>query len=176
MQYLLTRVKQLEDYARDLSKEISNLPPDADLQVDLKEDLITLIMSEKNYPAKAEQFQDWPLIALKAELKRIERIKNDPGMRRTTPNLSIFSKKIDDLTLEYKRKRAELVAAEYGTTRQIARWSKQNIDQTYRRLEELRKKDPTATKKPVYKTTDKPKQQVFTSEPLFTSSDTFALN
>ncbi|MFS7954157.1 hypothetical protein Hanom_Chr07g00626961 [Helianthus anomalus] len=32
MQFLLTKVKQLEDYARDLSKEMSNLPPEANLQ------------------------------------------------------------------------------------------------------------------------------------------------
>ncbi|MFS7967832.1 hypothetical protein Hanom_Chr09g00790371 [Helianthus anomalus] len=66
MQFLLTKVKQLEDYASDMSKKMSNLPPDADLQVDLRKDLIELIMSENFYPAKAEKFQDLPLVALKA--------------------------------------------------------------------------------------------------------------
>ena len=47
----------MEDYARDLSKEMSNLPPEPGLQKDLRKDILALIMSEKFYPAKEEQFQ-----------------------------------------------------------------------------------------------------------------------
>ncbi|MFS7935120.1 hypothetical protein Hanom_Chr05g00399751 [Helianthus anomalus] len=180
MQFLLTKVKQLEDYARDLSKEMSNLPPEVGLQKDPRQDLLALIMSEKFYPAKVEQFQNWPLVALKTELNRIERINRDLGMKRSAPNWSKYNKKIADLTLEYKRKRGELVAAQYGTARQISKWSRQYIDQTYNKLEELRRTDPTAPKKPAYKDkkADDPKQQDLSLKTLFTSSDTstIALN
>ncbi|MFS7905615.1 hypothetical protein Hanom_Chr01g00049741 [Helianthus anomalus] len=93
MQFLLTKVKQLEDYARDLSKEMSNLPPEADLQQEMRKDL-ALITREKFYLAKAEQFRDWPLIALKHEATRIERIKNDPGMKRSAPNWSKYKRQL----------------------------------------------------------------------------------
>ncbi|XP_035840309.1 uncharacterized protein PB18E9.04c-like [Helianthus annuus] len=86
MQFLLTKVRQMEDYARDLSKEMSNLPPEADLQKEMRKDYLAFIMKEKFYPAKEEQFSEWPLIALKHEVNRIERIKNDPGMKRSAPN------------------------------------------------------------------------------------------
>ncbi|MFS8018817.1 hypothetical protein Hanom_Chr15g01396521 [Helianthus anomalus] len=75
MQIALSKVKKLEDYARDLSKEMSNLPPNADLQKEMREDLLELIMRDKFYPTKAEQFKVWPLIALKAEANRIERVR-----------------------------------------------------------------------------------------------------
>ncbi|MFS7906118.1 hypothetical protein Hanom_Chr01g00055561 [Helianthus anomalus] len=47
MQLLLSKVKKLEDYARDLSKEMSNLPPNADLQKEMGKDLLELIMRYK---------------------------------------------------------------------------------------------------------------------------------
>ncbi|MFS7911863.1 hypothetical protein Hanom_Chr02g00123101 [Helianthus anomalus] len=86
MQFLLTKVKQLEDYARDLSKEMSNLLPEANLQKEMRKDLLELILREKFYTAKVEQFNDWPLIILKSEANRIKRIKNDPGMIRSALN------------------------------------------------------------------------------------------
>ncbi|XP_022032353.1 probable RNA-binding protein EIF1AD [Helianthus annuus] len=151
---------------------MSNLPPEANLQEDLKEDIIKLILSEKFYPATAEKFQDWPLVALKTELNRIERIKRDPGMKRSAPNWSKYKKKIDDLTLEYKRKKQELVDAKVGTAKAISKWTRQYTDEAYERLRKRRETDPKLPKKPDYKTTAKPKQQAHTSEPLFTSSDT----
>ncbi|MFS8007197.1 hypothetical protein Hanom_Chr14g01258111 [Helianthus anomalus] len=72
MQFLLIKFKQLEDFARDLSKEMSNLPPEVDLQQEMRKDLLALIMREKFYHAKVEQFQDWPLIALKHEANIIK--------------------------------------------------------------------------------------------------------
>ncbi|MFS7969784.1 hypothetical protein Hanom_Chr09g00813261 [Helianthus anomalus] len=39
MQLLLSKVKKLEDYARDLSKEMSDLPPNTDLQKEMRKDL-----------------------------------------------------------------------------------------------------------------------------------------
>ncbi|MFS8033868.1 hypothetical protein Hanom_Chr17g01574591 [Helianthus anomalus] len=82
-------------------------------------------------------------------------------------------KKVDvDEALRYKRKRATFVAANYGTARAIARWSKQNIDQTYKKLEELRKVDPTVPRKLVYndETNVRP-QHTLPSKKLFSSAD-----
>ncbi|MFS8020101.1 hypothetical protein Hanom_Chr15g01411581 [Helianthus anomalus] len=67
MQHGLSKVRKLEDFARDLSKEMSNLPPNVDHQRKLRKDLLELIMSDKPYPAKEHQFKDWPLTALKEE-------------------------------------------------------------------------------------------------------------
>ncbi|MFS7913288.1 hypothetical protein Hanom_Chr02g00140091 [Helianthus anomalus] len=160
MQHGLSKVKKLEDYARDLTKEMSNLPPNVDLQKKLRKDLLELIMRDKFYPAKVEQFNDWPLIVLKAEINRIERVKNDPKMKRSARNWSKFKKFSAELTLEYKRKRAELVAAKYRSAKAISKWSRQYIDQTYKKLEKLRETDPTTPKKSAYKskTTNEPKQ------------------
>ena len=44
----------------------------------------------------------------------------------------------------------ELVAADFGTKRQIARWKEDMVRSTYKRLEELRKKDPKVPQKPDY--------------------------
>ncbi|MFS7960336.1 hypothetical protein Hanom_Chr08g00702031 [Helianthus anomalus] len=78
MQHGLSKVNNLEDYARDLSKEMSNLPLNDDLQKKLRKDLLEIIMRDKFYPAKVDQLKDWPLITLKAEINRNERVKNDP--------------------------------------------------------------------------------------------------
>ncbi|MFS7954386.1 hypothetical protein Hanom_Chr07g00629661 [Helianthus anomalus] len=122
MQHGLSKVMKLEHYARDLSKEMSNLPPNVDLQKKLRKDLLELIMRDKFYPAKVKQFKDWPLIALKAEINRIERVKIDPQMKRSTPDWNKYKKAIAELTLEYKRKKAELVAAKYGLAKTISKW------------------------------------------------------
>ncbi|MFS7929448.1 hypothetical protein Hanom_Chr04g00332661 [Helianthus anomalus] len=174
MQFLLTKVKQLEYYARDLSKEMSNRPPEPDLQTEMRKDLLELIMREKFYPAKVEQFKDWPLMALKSEVNRIERIKNDPGMKKSAPNWSKYKKAIADLALEYKRKKQELVAAKVGTAKAIAKWSRQYTDMAYERLERRRETDPTVPKKPTYKDkkADDPQQQALSLKTLFTSSNT----
>ncbi|MFS7946987.1 hypothetical protein Hanom_Chr06g00542721 [Helianthus anomalus] len=159
---------------------MSNLPPNADLQKKLRKDLLELIMSEKFYPTKVEQFKDWPLIALKAEVNRIEKIKNDPQMKRSAPDWNKYKKTIADLTLEYKRKKAELVAANYGSAKTISKWLRQYTDLVYEKLEKQRETDPTIPKKPAYKNKkpDEPQQQILSLKTLFTSSDTsiIALN
>ncbi|MFS7919214.1 hypothetical protein Hanom_Chr03g00210141 [Helianthus anomalus] len=44
----------------------------------------------------------------------------------------------------------ELVAADFGTKRQVVRWKEDMVRSTYKRLEELRKKDPKIPQKPDY--------------------------
>ncbi|MFS8024553.1 hypothetical protein Hanom_Chr16g01464601 [Helianthus anomalus] len=44
----------------------------------------------------------------------------------------------------------EQVAADFGTKRHVARWKEDMVRSTYKRLEELRKKDPKIPQKLVY--------------------------
>ncbi|KAJ0587462.1 hypothetical protein HanIR_Chr04g0163481 [Helianthus annuus] len=172
MQHGLSKVRKLEDFARDLSESMSDLPPNTELQKTLRDDFLNIIMDTKPYKAYRSDFRDWPLETLKEEVDGIELMKKDPHMKKSAPNWKKYKKVDVDEALWYKRKSAELVAANYRTARSIARWSKQNIDLTYKKLEELRKTDPTLPKKPVYddETLDRP-QQNLSSKKLFTSSN-----
>ncbi|MFS7967226.1 hypothetical protein Hanom_Chr09g00783291 [Helianthus anomalus] len=44
----------------------------------------------------------------------------------------------------------ELIGANYGSRNQVTRWTEVKVLETYKRLEERRKKDPTVPKKPDY--------------------------
>ena len=44
----------------------------------------------------------------------------------------------------------ELIVAEYGSRNSVSKWGEARVRATYKRLEELRKKDPTAPQKPDY--------------------------
>ena len=44
----------------------------------------------------------------------------------------------------------ELIVAEYGSRNYVSKWGEARVRATYKRLEELRKKDPTAPQKPDY--------------------------
>ncbi|MFS7913879.1 hypothetical protein Hanom_Chr02g00146921 [Helianthus anomalus] len=129
-------------------------------------------MRDKPYKAYGSHFKVWSLEDLKEEVSIIEMMNKDPKMKKYAPNLNKYKKVDVDEALRYKRKRAKLVATNYGTTRSIARWTKQDVDLTYKKLEELRKTDPTLPMKPVYddETTDRPRQ-TRSSKKLFSSSD-----
>ncbi|MFS7997330.1 hypothetical protein Hanom_Chr12g01140481 [Helianthus anomalus] len=47
MQHGLSKVRKLEDFARDLSKKISNQPPNAEIQKTLRDDFLNIIMDTK---------------------------------------------------------------------------------------------------------------------------------
>ncbi|MFS7954485.1 hypothetical protein Hanom_Chr07g00631051 [Helianthus anomalus] len=151
---------------------MSELPPNVVLQKELRIDYLDIIMRDKPNKAYRSHFKDWSFEDLKKEVNRIEMMNKDPKMKKSAPNWNKHKKVDVDEALRYKRKRAELVAANYGTARSIARWSKQDVYQTYKRLEELRKTNPTLPKKPVYdaETTNRP-QQTHSSKKLFSSSD-----
>ncbi|MFS7997767.1 hypothetical protein Hanom_Chr12g01145821 [Helianthus anomalus] len=150
---------------------MSKLPPNACLQEEYRADYLDLIMKTKPYKANKSQFKYWHLDALKEEINKIEMMNNDPQMMKFSPNWNKFKKVDVDDALRYKRKRAELVTEGYGSARSIARWSKQNVDETYRKLEELRKKYPKVPQKPVYTetTADRP-QQTHATKNLFSLS------
>ncbi|MFS8024560.1 hypothetical protein Hanom_Chr16g01464671 [Helianthus anomalus] len=147
------------------------LPPTADLQKKLRIDYLDTIMKDKPYKANQSQFKDWFVEALKEEVNIIEMMKKDPQMKKSAPNWNKYKTVDVDDALRCKRKRAELVAAGYRPARSIARWSKENVDETYRKLEKLRKTDPTVPQKPAYieTTADRP-QQTHAIQKLFSSS------
>ena len=172
MQHWLGEVKKLEDFARDLSKNMSNLSPNAELQKTLRNDFLNTIMETKPYEAYMSDFKDWPLEALNEEVNRIEKMNKDPQMPKSAPNWKQYKKVEVDEVLKYKRMKAELVAAKVGTARQIGKWTKQSIDLAYSRLEERRKTDSSLPKKPVYKDeTTVIRRQTVTSKKLSSSAD-----
>src|ERR1043165_3273913 len=75
--------------------------------------------------------------------------------------------------LKFKRMRQEIVAAKYGEMKSITRWSELRLVETYKKLEENRKKDPTLPRKPVY--SDEPlmkrPQRAFTLDSLLDNYD-----
>ncbi|MFS7987377.1 hypothetical protein Hanom_Chr11g01021811 [Helianthus anomalus] len=106
-------------------------------------------------------------------------MNNDPLVKKTAPNWK-KSKQVDpDDALRFKRMRAELVAADYGSARSIARWSKLNVEKTDQKLEEVRKKDSIVFQKLVYHetTTGRPQQTyAFKKFSLSSALPTNALN
>ncbi|MFS8025314.1 hypothetical protein Hanom_Chr16g01473511 [Helianthus anomalus] len=128
LEFYLTKVKQIEEFAQELEKE------KADQKKELREQLLAYIMKEKFYPAEEQQFKEWPLVALKHEAERIQKIKNDPTKKKNAPNWSKYKKLIADLTAEYKRKKKELVEAKMDTAEAISKWSRQQTDEAYERL------------------------------------------
>ena len=78
MQHWLGEVKKLEDFARDLSKNMSNLSPNAELQKTLRNDFLNTIMETKPYEAYMSDFEDWPFEALNDEVNRIEKMNKHP--------------------------------------------------------------------------------------------------
>ncbi|MFS8026241.1 hypothetical protein Hanom_Chr16g01484511 [Helianthus anomalus] len=116
-------------------------------------------MKYKPYKANRSQFKDWFVDALKKEIDRIAKMNIDPLIKKTTPNWK-KSKQVDqDDALRFKRMIEKLVDANYESARSITRWPKQNVEETYRKLEELRKKDPNVPQKPIYPETTAGKPQ-----------------
>ncbi|KAJ0532426.1 hypothetical protein HanIR_Chr09g0396681 [Helianthus annuus] len=151
---------------------MSNLSPNAELQNTLRNDFLNIIMDTKPYEAYRSDFKDWPLEALKEEVNRTEKMNKDHQMQKSAPNWKQYKKVEVDEVLKYKRMRAELVAAKYGTAIQIGKWSRQYTDQAYNKLEERRKTDPSLPKNPVYKDeTTVRRRQTTTSKKLFSSTD-----
>ncbi|KAJ0886827.1 hypothetical protein HanRHA438_Chr09g0383821 [Helianthus annuus] len=116
LDFFLTKVKQIEEFAQELNKE------KAEQRKKLRKQYLAYIMKEKFYPAEEKQFEGWPIVALKHEADRIDRIKNDPTKKKNAPNWSKYKKLIADLTAEYKGKKKELVDAKMDTAEAISKW------------------------------------------------------
>ncbi|MFS7955627.1 hypothetical protein Hanom_Chr07g00644841 [Helianthus anomalus] len=67
----LSKVRKLEDFAKDLSKSMSERPINPELEKEQREDYVEHIMRHTPYKATRAQFKDWLLDALKEEIERI---------------------------------------------------------------------------------------------------------
>ncbi|MFS7939121.1 hypothetical protein Hanom_Chr05g00447991 [Helianthus anomalus] len=159
----LSKVSKLEEFAKDLSKSISEKPITAGLDNELREDYIEHVIAHKPYKETRAQFKDWSSDALKKKIERITKMLNDTSVKPNPPNWKKGKQVNPDKALKLKRMRAELVAASYGTARSISRWSEDKIVETYKRLEQLRAKDPTVPQNPAYPPTATIPQQTKTS-------------
>ncbi|MFS7998240.1 hypothetical protein Hanom_Chr12g01151381 [Helianthus anomalus] len=167
----LRKVRKLEDFAKDLRKSMSERPIIVELDKELRDEYIEHIMKHKPYKATRAQCKDHSSDALREEIERITKMVNDPSIRPTPPNWK-KGKQVDPVeALKHKRIRVVLVVADYGSAGSITKLSKLNIVETYKKLEELRAKDPNVPQKPVYlTTTDGMPQQTLTSKKLLSSS------
>ncbi|MFS7917818.1 hypothetical protein Hanom_Chr03g00193661 [Helianthus anomalus] len=82
----LSKVSKIEDYAKDLSKSMSDKPINVELDKELKQDYIKHIMTHKPYKATRAQFKDWSSDALKEEIERIKKMLNAPSQKPTPPD------------------------------------------------------------------------------------------
>ena len=98
-------------------------------------------------------------------------MNNDPLVKPTQSNWKKAKTVDSDEVLKFKRMRAELVAADYGPVRSIARWSKLKIVETYKKLEELRAEESNVLQNPVYPTTAALSPKIGTPKNLLSSSD-----
>ncbi|MFS7979731.1 hypothetical protein Hanom_Chr10g00931141 [Helianthus anomalus] len=74
----------------------------------------------------------------------------DSTIKPTPQVWSQYKKNLPKSTLKLKRMKEELITANYGSRNQIARWKEIKVIDTYKKLEERRKKDPSVPKKPDY--------------------------
>ncbi|KAJ0464703.1 hypothetical protein HanHA300_Chr14g0530271 [Helianthus annuus] len=90
-------------------------------------------------------YKNWTIPELEKEVARIhEMIKNK--VKQTPPEK--FKQFEADKALELKRMKEELIVAEYGSSNSVSKWGEARVRATYKRLEELRKKEPTTPQKP----------------------------
>ncbi|MFS7918394.1 hypothetical protein Hanom_Chr03g00200501 [Helianthus anomalus] len=141
LEFYHTKVKQIEEFAQELDKE------KADQKRKSREQYLAYIMKEKFYPTEEQQFKEWPLVALKHEAERIQRIKNDPTKKKNAPNWSKYKRLIANLTAEYKGKKKELVDAKMDTAEAMSKWSRQQTDEAYERLKKRKITISDASKK-----------------------------
>ncbi|MFS7998435.1 hypothetical protein Hanom_Chr12g01153801 [Helianthus anomalus] len=115
----------------------------------MKQDYIEHIMTYKKYKAKKHQYKEWTISELKEEIARIQEML-DKKIKQTPQVWSKYKKNVPEKVLMLKRMKEELIVANYGSRNQVTRWTEVKVFETYKRLEERRKKDPTAPQKQDY--------------------------
>ncbi|MFS7954162.1 hypothetical protein Hanom_Chr07g00627061 [Helianthus anomalus] len=68
LQYLLSQVRTLEQFSKDLCQRLSEKDDES-----LKQDYIEHIMENKKYKAERYQFKDWTISELKQEIERVQK-------------------------------------------------------------------------------------------------------
>ncbi|KAJ0493154.1 hypothetical protein HanIR_Chr12g0582921 [Helianthus annuus] len=92
-------------------------------------------------------YKNWTIPELENEAARIQEMIKD-NVQQTPPEK--FKQFEAEKALELKRMKEELITADYGSKNSVSKWGEARVRATYKRLEELRKKDPTAPQKPDY--------------------------
>ncbi|KAJ0433265.1 hypothetical protein HanIR_Chr17g0868341 [Helianthus annuus] len=106
-------------------------------------------MAYKTYKGEKYQYKEWTISELESETARIQdMIKNK--VKQTHPIWAKFKKNVPDRTLQLKRMKEELITANFGSKNQVARWKEDKVFASYKKLEELRKKNRNLPQKPVY--------------------------
>ncbi|MFS7947750.1 hypothetical protein Hanom_Chr06g00551911 [Helianthus anomalus] len=115
-------------------------------------------MASKRHKGDKTQYKEWTMGELKEELKRIEKM-NEEKVKHTPPVWVNYKKNVPDKTLKLKRMKEELITADFGSRNQVTRWKENKVITSYKKLEELRKKNPDIPQKPDYlETVVAPKQ------------------
>ncbi|MFS7951096.1 hypothetical protein Hanom_Chr07g00590921 [Helianthus anomalus] len=107
-------------------------------------------MENKKYKAERYQFKDWTISELKQEITRIQKMLEDKIIKPTPPVWSQYKKNVPERALKLKIMKEELITPNYGSRNQVTRWTEVKVLETYKKLEERRKKDLSIPKKPDY--------------------------
>ena len=94
-------------------------------------------------------YKEWTISELESEAARIQDIIKNK-VKQTPPIWAKFKKNVPERTLQLKRMKEELITAAFGSKNQVSRWKEDKVFASYKRLEELRKKNPNIPQKPDY--------------------------
>ncbi|MFS8024246.1 hypothetical protein Hanom_Chr16g01460971 [Helianthus anomalus] len=153
-QFLLTQVRTLEQFSIDLCQKLSERDDES-----LRKDYIEYIMAFKRYKSDKAQYREWTVGERKEELERIEKM-NKEKIKHTPPVWSKYLKNLPEEVLEPKGMKEELIAADFGSKNQLSRWREDKVRANYKKLVDLRKKNPDVPQKPDY-----PEAEVSTRPP-----------
>ncbi|MFS7945515.1 hypothetical protein Hanom_Chr06g00525241 [Helianthus anomalus] len=129
-------------------------------------------MPSKRYKGDKAQYKEWTVGELKEELKIIEKM-NEEKVTHTPPVWVNYKKNMPDKVLKLKRMKEELITPDFGARNQVTRWKEERVFASYKKLEELRKKNPDIPQKPVYpETVVAPKQTLQIKSSVSTAAPT----
>ncbi|MFS7950832.1 hypothetical protein Hanom_Chr07g00587841 [Helianthus anomalus] len=143
-QYLLTQVRTLEEFSKNLCQKLSERGDES-----LRKEFLDHIMKFKKYKGEKYMYIDWSSKDLEKELERIHTMIKDK-VKETPPVWSKYKKNVPDKALELRRMKEELITADFGSKNQVMRWKEDKVRASYKVLEVLRKKNPKVPQKTNY--------------------------
>ncbi|MFS7987016.1 hypothetical protein Hanom_Chr11g01017041 [Helianthus anomalus] len=75
---------------------------------------------------------------------------NKDKVKHTPPVWTKYKKNVLERTLKLKRMKEELITTDFGSRNQVTRWSEDKVIASYKKLEELRKKNRNVPQKHDY--------------------------
>ncbi|KAJ0445403.1 hypothetical protein HanIR_Chr16g0842511 [Helianthus annuus] len=107
-QYLLTQVKILEQFSKDVCQNLSERADET-----LRKHYVDYIMAYKTYKGEKYRYKEWTISELESETARIQdMIKNK--VKQTPPIWAKFKKNVPARTLQLKRMKEQLITANLG--------------------------------------------------------------